>query len=58
MWSTLAAILVKEVVQPRELNASIPAELDELAALRCLRKDPAKRPQHMDEVRPGARKAD
>ena len=45
--STLAAVVEQE---PRPLPAGVPSELERIIA-RCLRKDPARRFQHMDDVK-------
>ena len=48
--STLSAILKEEPKPPSTITPAIPAELERLIN-RCLRKDPAKRFQHMDDVK-------
>ncbi len=48
--SVLAAILEKEPPPASEVAAGLPRELDRILA-RCLRKDPERRFQHMDDVR-------
>jgi serine/threonine protein kinase len=48
--STLAAILHKEPSAIREIAAGVPRDLEKIIA-RCLRKDPNRRFQHMDDVR-------
>jgi Tol biopolymer transport system component/predicted Ser/Thr protein kinase len=48
--STLAAILKEEPRPPSELVPALPRELEGLIQA-CLRKDPARRFQHMDDVR-------
>ncbi len=48
--STLAAILYEEPKPVRELTPHLPAELEQTIA-RCLRKDPARRFQHIDDVK-------
>jgi Tol biopolymer transport system component len=48
--STLAAILNEEPKPVRELAPHLPPELEQILA-RCLRKDPARRFQHIDDVR-------
>ncbi len=48
--ATASAILTADPVPPRELNPDIPLELERLV-LRCLRKDPERRPQHMVDIR-------
>jgi Tol biopolymer transport system component len=45
--STLAAVVEEE---PRPLPSSVPRDLETIIA-RCLRKDPARRFQHMDDVK-------
>ena len=45
--STLAAVVQEE---PRPLPSSVPRDLERIIA-RCLRKDPARRFQHMDDVK-------
>jgi serine/threonine protein kinase len=48
--STLAAILHQEPKPVRELAPHVPAELEQIVA-RCLRKEPARRFQHIDDVK-------
>ena len=48
--STLSAILKEEPKPPSTITPAIPADLEKLIS-RCLRKDPAKRFQHMDDVK-------
>jgi serine/threonine protein kinase/dipeptidyl aminopeptidase/acylaminoacyl peptidase len=48
--STLTAILNEEPKPVRELTPRVPPELEQVIA-RCLRKDPARRFQHIDEVK-------
>jgi eukaryotic-like serine/threonine-protein kinase len=48
--STLAAILRDEPVRISEVVTTVPPELERIVT-RCLRKDPARRFQHMDDVR-------
>jgi Tol biopolymer transport system component/tRNA A-37 threonylcarbamoyl transferase component Bud32 len=48
--STLAAIMHKEPAALREAAADTPRDLEKIIA-RCLRKDPARRFQHMDDVK-------
>ena len=48
--STLAAILNQEPVPPSELEAAIPKELERIV-MRCLRKDPDRRFQHMSDLK-------
>jgi Tol biopolymer transport system component/predicted Ser/Thr protein kinase len=48
--STLAAILYEESKPVRELRPDVPAELEQIVA-RCLRKDPARRFQHIADVK-------
>src|SRR5512136_325637 len=48
--STLSAILHQEPKPVSDITPAIPAELERLIN-RCLRKDPAKRLQHMDDVK-------
>ena len=48
--STLAAILHREPAPVTELSAATPPELERIIA-RCLRKDPARRIQHMGDVK-------
>jgi Tol biopolymer transport system component len=48
--STLSAILTKDPPQVSEMAASVPGDLQRLIA-RCLRKDPERRAQHMDDVK-------
>ena len=48
--ATLAAILKEEPRPPSELVPAVPRELERLIQA-CLRKDPARRFQHMDDVR-------
>ncbi len=47
--STLAAVLTREPKPPSEVVDSLPRELERIV-LRCLRKDPGKRHQHMTDV--------
>jgi len=47
--STLAAILHQEPKPVRELAPQVPAELEQIIG-RCLRKDPSRRFQHIDDV--------
>jgi serine/threonine protein kinase/Tol biopolymer transport system component len=47
--STLAAVVNQEPKPPSEVNARIPRDLERIVA-RCLRKDPARRFQHLDDV--------
>jgi hypothetical protein len=46
----MSAVLNKEPRPPHELAPELPAEMDRVV-LRCLRKDPAKRQQHMTDVK-------
>jgi len=48
--STLSAILHKEPAAVSEIAAGVPRDLEKIIA-RCLRKDPARRLQHMDDVK-------
>ena len=48
--STLSAILKEEPKPPSTIAPAIPHDLEKLIT-RCLRKDPAKRFQHMDDVK-------
>jgi Tol biopolymer transport system component/tRNA A-37 threonylcarbamoyl transferase component Bud32 len=48
--STLAAILNQEPKTASQITAGLPQEVDRILAL-CLRKDPARRFQHMEDVR-------
>ncbi|HEY1203063.1 MAG: protein kinase [Bryobacteraceae bacterium] len=48
--STLTAIVNEEPKPVRELRPDVPAELEQIIA-RCLRKDPARRFQHIDDVK-------
>jgi serine/threonine protein kinase len=48
--STLAAILTKDPKPAREVSSSVPQELERIIN-RCLRKDPARRFQHMDDLK-------
>ena len=48
--STLAAILHKEPTAVRAIAADVPRDLEKIIA-RCLRKDPNRRFQHMDDVK-------
>jgi eukaryotic-like serine/threonine-protein kinase len=48
--STLAAILHQEPKPVRELAPHVPAELEQIVT-RCLRKEPARRFQHIDDVK-------
>src|SRR5262249_49944732 len=48
--STLAAILHKEPSALREIASDAPGDLEKIIA-RCLRKDPSRRFQHMDDVK-------
>ncbi len=48
--STLAAVVQKDPIPPSELAADIPPVLEK-TILRCLRKDTARRWQHMQDVR-------
>lgn len=48
--SILAAVLREQPRPPSELGAKIPSEL-EMIITRCLRKEPERRFQHMDDVR-------
>ena len=48
--ATLAAVLRKEPASVRELAPGVPAELERVV-MRCLRKDPLRRFQHMDDVK-------
>ncbi|MGA7410698.1 MAG: protein kinase, partial [Bryobacteraceae bacterium] len=50
LMSTLAAILEKDPAPLAELNSRIPRELERVV-MRCLRKDPEHRFQHMADVR-------
>jgi len=47
--STLAAVVNQEPKPPSEISASIPRDLERIIQ-RCLRKDPARRFQHIDDV--------
>ena len=47
--STLAAVVNQEPKPPSEIDAKIPRDLERIVA-RCLRKDPARRFQHLDDV--------
>jgi eukaryotic-like serine/threonine-protein kinase len=47
---TLSAIIQKEPRPISELNAGLPAEVERIIA-RCLRKDPARRYQHMEDLK-------
>jgi eukaryotic-like serine/threonine-protein kinase len=47
--STLAAVVSHDPKPPTELRTRIPRELERVI-LRCLRKDPARRYQHLDDV--------
>jgi Tol biopolymer transport system component/tRNA A-37 threonylcarbamoyl transferase component Bud32 len=47
--STVAAVVNQEPRPPSEINARIPRDLERIIA-RCLRKDPARRFQHLDDV--------
>ena len=48
--ATMAAVLNKEPSPPRDTAPDVPAELERVV-MRCLRKDPNKRQQHMTDVR-------
>ena len=48
--SVLAGILREEPPSISSLSAGVPLDLEKIVA-RCLRKDPARRYQHMDDVR-------
>src|SRR5512135_1512907 len=48
--STLSAILHQEPEPVSTISSAIPADLEKLIS-RCMRKDPAKRFQHMDDVK-------
>jgi Tol biopolymer transport system component/predicted Ser/Thr protein kinase len=48
--STLSAILHQEPPPPSEMNPSLPREFERILT-RCLRKDPDRRFQHMDDVK-------
>src|SRR5579862_2700628 len=48
--STLSAILHQEPQPPGELAPDLPLEMERIIA-RCLRKDPERRAQHVDDVR-------
>jgi Tol biopolymer transport system component/predicted Ser/Thr protein kinase len=48
--STLTAILHQEPPPPSEMNPSVPREFERILT-RCLRKDPDRRFQHMDDVK-------
>jgi Tol biopolymer transport system component/tRNA A-37 threonylcarbamoyl transferase component Bud32 len=48
--STLAAIIDREPRPPSELVEGLPREVERIVAL-CLRKDPARRYQHMDDLK-------
>jgi len=48
--STLAAILHKDPKPVSEIGAGLPRELERLIA-RCLRKDPSRRFQHVDDLK-------
>jgi Tol biopolymer transport system component/tRNA A-37 threonylcarbamoyl transferase component Bud32 len=48
--STLAAILHKDPKPASEIGAALPAEVERVLS-RCLRKDPARRFQHMDDIK-------
>ena len=47
--STVAAVVNQEPKPPSEINARIPRDLERII-VRCLRKDPARRFQHLDDV--------
>ena len=47
--STIAAVVNQEPKPPSEINARIPRDLERIIG-RCLRKDPARRFQHLDDV--------
>ena len=47
--STLAAVVNREPKPPSEISATVPRELERIVQ-RCLRKDPARRFQHVDDV--------
>jgi eukaryotic-like serine/threonine-protein kinase len=53
---TLSAVVSADPRPPHELAPGVPAELEKLI-LRCLRKDPDRRPQHMADVRVALREA-
>src|SRR5204863_1061582 len=48
--STISAILYKEPATVSEITSGVPRDLEKIIA-RCLRKDPARRLQHMDDVK-------
>jgi serine/threonine protein kinase len=48
--ATLSAILHREPASPRELGTVLPPELERIIT-HCLRKDPARRFQHLDDVK-------
>ena len=48
--ATLSAILDRDPVPPSQINKRTPAELEKLV-LRCLRKDPERRLQHMGDIK-------
>ncbi len=48
--STLSAVILKDPTPPREVTPGLPYELEKLI-LRCLRKEPDRRVQHMDDVK-------
>jgi len=48
--STLAAVLKDEPKPPSQITAGLPKEVERLIR-RCLQKDPARRVQHMDDVK-------
>jgi Tol biopolymer transport system component/predicted Ser/Thr protein kinase len=48
--STLSSVLTKEPPPLSEIKASLPREIQRLIAM-CLRKDPTRRLQHMDDVK-------
>jgi serine/threonine protein kinase len=48
--STISAILHNEPKSASEIVGSVPRDLEKII-LRCLRKDPARRLQHMDDVK-------